>query len=165
MCRAHVLSGTYPSPSYIDPFPSNSISSRIDLNPAKEGENADHPDGENAEHAEETAADGTAADSSQGRHGHRLTGYLNARRMHHASVEERLAALRRVREANQDHATDETSRPSRNRLATRLRERFRIRTRAHGVENTSPGESGTTTPTPTPTPTVPAPAHTAPETT
>ncbi|KAJ5149897.1 hypothetical protein N7448_001475 [Penicillium atrosanguineum] len=132
---------------------------RIDLNPAKEGENAEHPEGENAENAGETAADGTSADAIQGRHGHRLTGYLNARRMHHASVEERLTALRRVREANQDQATDEASRPDRNRLATRLRERFRIRTRAHGVETTSPGESGTTTPT------VPAPAHTAPEST
>ncbi|KAJ5666131.1 uncharacterized protein N7477_008579 [Penicillium maclennaniae] len=150
-------------PECVDPWLMNVSGTcplcRIDLNPAKEGENGEHPEGEIGEHAEETAAEGTAADGSQGRHGHRFTGYLNARRMHHASVEERLVALRRVREANQDQPTDEASRPSRTRLATRLRERFRIRTRAHGVENTSPGESGTTTPT------VPAPAHMAPEST
>ena len=142
-------------------FPhTNPVSSRIDLNPPKEGENGEQQEGENAEHAEETVADGTATaagDAAPGRHGHRLTNYLNVRRMHNASVEERLAALRRVREANQDQAAEEASRPSRNRLTARLRERFRIRTRAHGVESTTPGQSGTSTPT------VPAPAHTAPE--
>lgn len=144
-------------PKNLDHFAILTLSSRIDLNPPKEGENGEQQEGENAEHAEETAGGTiTPADAAQGRHGHRLTNYLNVRRMHSASVEERLAALRRVREANQGQAADEASRPSRNRLTTRLRERFRIRTRAHGVESTSPGESGTSTPT------VPAPAHTAP---
>lgn len=133
------------------PIHLSNLTSRIDLNPRKADENADQ-EGENAEHAEGTA-DGTgtpAADAAQARHSHRLTNYLNARRMRNASVEERLAALRRIREANQGEAASEdvAARPSRSRLTTRLRDRFRIRTRAHG-------ESGTATPT------VPAPAHTA----
>jgi hypothetical protein len=76
--------------------------------------------------------------------------------MRNATVEERLAALRRVREANQGEAPgdDDVTRPSRNRLSTRLRDRFRIRTRAHGVDTTSPVESGAATPT------VPPAAHT-----
>lgn len=99
-----------------------------------------------------------ADNSAQNRHSHRLTNYLNARRMRNASVEERLAALRQVREANQGDAAEEYggARSSRSRLTRRLRERFRIRTRAHGAEGPSPVESGTTTPT------VPAPAHIAP---
>lgn len=77
--------------------------------------------------------------------------------MHNASVEERLAALRQVREANQGDADEPAgARSSRSRLTSRLRERFRIRTRAHGAEGPTPVESGTATPT------VPAPAHVAP---
>lgn len=74
--------------------------------------------------------------------------------MRNATVEERLAALRRVREENQDEAANENN--VRPRLTRRLRDRFRIRTRAHGLE-ASPEASGTSTPT------VPPPAHTAPE--
>lgn len=93
-----------------------------------------------------------ADNGAQNRHSRRLTNYLNARRMRNASVEERLAALRQVREANQGDVADEDegARSSRGRLTRRLRERFRIRTRAHGV---SPVVSGAATPT------VPAPAH------
>lgn len=99
-----------------------------------------------------------ADNGAQNRHSRRLTNYLNARRMRNASVEERLAALRQVREANQGDVADEDggARSSRGRLTRRLRERFRIRTRAHGVEGPSPVGSGTATPT------VPAPAHIAP---
>ena len=77
--------------------------------------------------------------------------------MRNATVEERLAALRHVRETSQGNAAleEEGARPNRNRLTTRLRDRFRIRTRAHGTEASSPEDSGTTTPT-TATPAVPA---------
>ncbi|KAJ5556308.1 hypothetical protein N7513_002160 [Penicillium frequentans] len=134
---------------------------RIDLNPPKTEENAEQ--GESAEHTEETPTEeaGTSTDATTHRHSHhRLTNYLNARRMHNATVEERLAALRHVRAANQGNAADAIPAASRQRLSTRLRERFRIRSRTHGVESLSPGESGATTPTVT-TPTVPAPAHIA----
>lgn len=136
---------------------------RIDLNPHKNEDNGE--EGENAENAEEAPAEGNESPTgevTQSRH-NRLTNYLhghgslNARRMRNATVEERLAALRRVREENQDEAANEgDARPNRSRLTTRLRNRFRIRTRAHGLDS-SPEDSGASTPT------VPPPAHTAPE--
>lgn len=154
-------------PECIDPWLINVSGTcplcRIDLNPNKNEENAE--EGENAENTEETPAEGTAtptAEVTQSRH-NRLTNYLhghgslNARRMRNATVEERLAALRRVREENQDETINENdARPNRSRLTTRLRDRFRIRTRAHGFDS-SPEVSGTSTPT------VPPPAHMAPE--
>ncbi|KAJ5655309.1 hypothetical protein N7507_007259, partial [Penicillium longicatenatum] len=152
-------------PECIDPWLVNVSGTcplcRIDLNPPKTEENAEQD--ENAEHPEETPAEeaGTSTDATTHRHSHhRLTNYLNARRMHNATVEERLAALRHVRAANQGNAADAIPAPNRHRLSTRLRERFRVRSSTHGVESLSPGESGATTPTVT-TPTVPAPAHVA----
>lgn len=89
----------------------------------------------------ETPQDGhgeTVAGGQANRQHRRITSYLqdtlNARRMRDASVEERLAALRRVREANRgEPQTDgvDGARRSR-RLTARFRERFRVRTRAHG---------------------------------
>lgn len=78
--------------------------------------------------------------------------------MHNASVEERIAALRRIREANQDDPVGE--RVGRSRLTRRLRERFRIRTRAHGVDTTPVESAGPSTPTVT----VPASAYIMPTT-
>lgn len=99
--------------------------------------------GEGAE-ATETAAQASNESTADGPHQrshHRLTNYLhgslNARRMRDASVEERLAALRSVREeANQGEqsADNEEQVRRRSRLASRLKERFRIRTRAHGED-------------------------------
>ncbi|KAJ5320204.1 hypothetical protein N7508_000487 [Penicillium antarcticum] len=106
---------------------------RIDLNPPKEETEETEETGERQE-PEPPANQETQAS----RHTHRrLTNYLhgplNARRMRDATVEERLAALRRVREANQDQDQAEpTPEGTRRRLTTRLRDRFRIRTRAHG---------------------------------
>lgn len=76
--------------------------------------------------------------------------------MRNATVEERLDALRRVREANQSETTTDpdASQSNRNRLSTRLRERFRIRTHSHGVDHPSPEASGPVTPT------IPPAAHT-----
>jgi len=65
--------------------------------------------------------------------------------MRNATVEERLATLRHIRETNQ----------SPRRLTTRLRERFRIRTRAHG-EAESEAEASA--------PAAPAPVHMSPST-
>ncbi|KAJ5725657.1 Zinc finger RING-type [Penicillium malachiteum] len=155
-------------PECIDPWLVNVSGTcplcRIDLNPPKEEDNAEH-EGDNAEHNEENAAEEATTptvDATPHRHSHhRLTNYLNARRMRNATVEERLAALRHVREANQDDvANNVASTPNRNRLSMRLRERFRIRTRRHGIETASPGESGMSTPSVVATtPTIPAPAH------
>jgi hypothetical protein len=57
--------------------------------------------------------------------------------LHNASVEERIATLRRLRQEHQGHSPEETGEESQNRrrsLTARLRERFRIRTRQHGAE-------------------------------
>lgn len=81
--------------------------------------------------------------------------------MRDATVEERLAALRRVREANQSvPAPEEGSEGSRRGLTTRLRDRFRIRTRAHGVEAESSADAENAAPSPA----APAPVHLTPST-
>ncbi|KAJ5569811.1 uncharacterized protein N7459_009241 [Penicillium hispanicum] len=158
-------------PECIDPWLVNVSGTcplcRIDLNPpqAEQAEQTEQTEEGARERAEDAAEDGAAstADMTMNRHSRRLSNYLhgplNARRMRHATVEERLAALRHVREASQGEAaaSEDAARPNRSRLTTRLRDRFRIRTRAHGVEGSSPGESGTSTPTVP----VPAPTHTA----
>jgi hypothetical protein len=75
--------------------------------------------------------------------------------MRDATVEERLAALRRVREANQSEPAPEGSHRG---LTTRLRDRFRIRTRAHGAEAETADDNAA------PSPAAPAPVHLTPST-
>ncbi|KAL4749295.1 hypothetical protein BDW72DRAFT_214177 [Aspergillus terricola var. indicus] len=133
-------------PECIDPWLVNVSGTcplcRIDLNPPQAEGETENQDGE-------AGSEGNVATNNQPAeetptHRHRLSSYLtstlNARRMRDASVEERLAALRSVREeANRDAANGDENeqRRRRNRLTTRFRERFRIRTRAHGEESTS----------------------------
>ncbi|KAI1829296.1 hypothetical protein DTO027I6_9817 [Penicillium roqueforti] len=118
---------------------------RIDLNPPQPEnpeqteENADNPGQPFAAGQILTREDARQQTPQQARHTHRrLTNYLhgplNARRMCDATVEERLAALRRVREANQGDSAPEGSHRG---LTTRLRDRFRIRTLAHREAETS----------------------------
>ncbi|KAJ5502316.1 Zinc finger RING-type [Penicillium fimorum] len=140
---------------------------RIDLNPPQPEnpeeteENADQPDQPRPEGAVLTTEEARQQARQQARHTHRrLTNYLhgplNARRMRDATVEERLAALRRVREANQGDSAPEEG-PHRG-LTTRLRDRFRIRTRAHGAEGeTSDADAA-------PSPAAPAAVHLPPST-
>ncbi|CAG8890990.1 unnamed protein product [Penicillium egyptiacum] len=141
---------------------------RIDLNPPQPEnpeqteQNADHPDHPDQPPAEGqilTTEDARQQARQQARHTHRrLTNYLhgplNARRMRDATVEERLAALRRVREANQGDSAPEGSHRG---LTTRLRDRFRIRTRAHGEAETPDDDAA-------PSPAAPAPVHLTPST-
>lgn len=136
-------------PDCIDPWLINVSGTcplcRIDLNPAsaetvEDGETA-HEGGEAGPQTVE------AGDSSQqtnsNRHSRGLAGYLSdIRRARNAPVEERIEALRRLRESHQrqrngdESATAEESQGRRRYLAMRLRERFRIRTRQHGSEPT-----------------------------
>ncbi|KAL2872515.1 uncharacterized protein BJX67DRAFT_10406 [Aspergillus lucknowensis] len=127
-------------PECIDPWLVNVSGTcplcRIDLNPPQpEGEN----ENQQGEEGQETAAEPPAEEAPPHRH-RRLSNYLhgtlNARRMRDASVEERLAALRIVREEANRGQEDETDEQQsrRHRLTARFRERFRIRTRAHGDE-------------------------------
>ncbi|PYH85200.1 hypothetical protein BO82DRAFT_274967 [Aspergillus uvarum CBS 121591] len=141
-------------PECIDPWLVNVSGTcplcRIDLNPAQpDGEEGPDTGDSHAETAPEAASSTPAApegNSHQHRH-RRLSSYLhntlNARRMRDASVEERLAALRSVREeaTRQDSSSDPTEESDEHRrrgsgLTRRLRERFRVRTRAHETEPT-----------------------------
>ncbi|PWY74533.1 hypothetical protein BO94DRAFT_538691, partial [Aspergillus sclerotioniger CBS 115572] len=131
-------------PECIDPWLVNVSGTcplcRIDLNPPQQEGEEEHDLGEG--HPEMTPEGPAEPSAESGHPRHRrlsnyLHGTLNARRMRDASVEERLAALRSVREeASREEATDEADERlrRRSRLTTRLRERFRVRTRAHGDE-------------------------------
>ncbi|KAL6238662.1 hypothetical protein BDW75DRAFT_246757 [Aspergillus navahoensis] len=141
-------------PECIDPWLVNVSGTcplcRIDLNPPQAEGETENQDGE-------AGTEGNAATNNQPveetpTHRHRLSSYLtstlNARRMRDASVEERLAALRSVREeANRDAANGDENEQQcrRSRLTARFRERFRIRTRAHGEESPSTRAAPTST--------------------
>ncbi|KAH8703666.1 hypothetical protein BGW36DRAFT_369731 [Talaromyces proteolyticus] len=142
-------------PECIDPWLINVSGTcplcRIDLHPAAEegASPGDELPQEQREDAtaeptpeESTTANRPGAGSAQHR---RFTTYLSdIRRTRNAPVEERLAALRRYRQTNeqQANATEEVAEETQGRrgLTMRLRERFRIRTRPH--------EPGTATPEP-----------------
>lgn len=136
-------------PDCIDPWLINVSGTcplcRIDLNPAsaetaEDGETA-HEEGEAAPQTVE-AADSSHQTNNSNRHSRGLTGYLSdIRRARNAPVEERIEALRRLRESQRhqdgdESATAEESQGRRRHLAMRLRDRFRIRTRQHGSEPT-----------------------------
>lgn len=139
MFLARVLSGEYSIELLYVIYTFTNFCSRIDLNPPQqEGEEEEQDLGDGQPETAEGAAEATT-ESGHGRHrriSNYLHGTLNARRMRDASVEERLAALRSVREeANREEAADEADEQRmrrRSRLTTRLREKFRVRTRAHG---------------------------------
>ncbi|QDS75441.1 hypothetical protein FKW77_003943 [Venturia effusa] len=79
-------------------------------------------------------ADGTSPPSN--RASRRMSGLwevLNPRRMAHASPEERIEALRRLREHNGRNPTEEQETRRRRRLTARLGETFGVRTRARGT--------------------------------
>ncbi|KAL2834247.1 hypothetical protein BDW59DRAFT_137581 [Aspergillus cavernicola] len=144
-------------PGCIDPWLVNVSGTcplcRIDLNPPKaEGEDEITQEGEpHTEEQQDTTTTNPPANppvEETPTHRHRrlsnyLHGTLNARRMRDASVEERLAALRSVREEATREAEGETDEQQHRRhgLTTRFRERFRIRTRAHGDENANASAS------------------------
>ena len=99
---------------------------------------------EDNEHGETEASpdhsNAPTVDATPNRQHRRISSYLhgplNARRMRDATVEERLAALRSVREAASQSAQNEDAderQHRRSRLTARLRDRFRIRTHTHGL--------------------------------
>ncbi|EAW13845.1 putative RING finger domain protein [Aspergillus clavatus NRRL 1] len=127
-------------PECIDPWLVNVSGTcplcRIDLNPAQAEEDNEHGEAE----ASPDHPNAPTADATPNRQHRRISSYLhgtlNARRMRDATVEERLAALRSVREAASRGAQNEDAderQHRRSRLTARLRDRFRIRTRTHGV--------------------------------
>ncbi|KAI9732595.1 MAG: hypothetical protein M1834_003931 [Cirrosporium novae-zelandiae] len=85
---------------------------------------------------------GEETDSGPGRRRSRLIDIINPTRMHHASAEERLAALRRLRHERRTGEYERGQEPNENvggsplrpssRRTTRLLSRFRVRTRRQG---------------------------------
>lgn len=139
-------------PDCIDPWLINVSGTcplcRIDLNPggstetAEDGE-AGHEEGE-ATLQTVDAIESSPNQNNTNRHSRGLTGYLSdIRGARNAPVEERIEALRRLRESQQQRqqngddaaAAAEDTQGRRRHLAMRLRDRFRIRTRQHGSES------------------------------
>ncbi|CRG91388.1 RING finger protein 126-B [Talaromyces islandicus] len=127
-------------PDCIDPWLINVSGTcplcRIDLNPADESAEQTEQHQQQTS-AEQTPAEPAVEESAPASH-RRLTGYLSdIRRARNAPVEERIAALRQLRQNEQQQGasnasedlTDEAQ--GRRRLTMRLRDRFRIRTRRH----------------------------------
>ncbi|KAL3470164.1 hypothetical protein BJX99DRAFT_56453 [Aspergillus californicus] len=142
-------------PDCIDPWLVNVSGTcplcRIDLNPPKTEGEEETQEGENRpEEQDITAAQQPGEETPTHRHrrlSNLIHGPLNARRMRDASVEERLAALRSVREeANREAEAESGSDEQQNRrhrLTARFRDRFRIRTRAHGDDSNNNASSST----------------------
>lgn len=134
-------------PDCIDPWLINVSGTcplcRIDLNPGASTETAEDDE---AAHEEGTSTpqtlDASHNQTNSNRHSRGLAGYLSdIRRARNAPVEERIEALRRLRESQQEQqqngdetATTEESQGRRRHLTMRLRDRFRIRTRQHGSD-------------------------------
>ncbi|KUL89012.1 hypothetical protein ZTR_06008 [Talaromyces verruculosus] len=108
---------------------------------AEDGETA-HEEGEITSQTAD-AVESSNNQTNSNRHSRGLAGYLSdIRRARNAPVEERIEALRRLRQSHQqqqerngdESATAEESQGRRRHLAMRLRDRFRVRTRQHGSE-------------------------------
>ncbi|KAJ6439677.1 RING finger domain-containingprotein [Purpureocillium lavendulum] len=119
---------------------------RLDLRPnqgnAKEGSAAD-----NESLAPPLALEGEDDHASSSTHGHRLSRLFDINRLRQAPVEERIEALRQMRaqrnehgnEAHETEAGDATDRRHGARLTDKLKDKFRIRTRAQPAERQRDG--------------------------
>ena len=125
------------------------LTSRIDLRPAGERDGEARPSADGTLppplDAEGAEASGLAVPQNH-RASRRLSGFitdiLNPSRMQAASREERIAALRRLREHRNQSVAEEAETRRRRRLTARLGETFGVRTRARG---SSPPASGSAT--------------------
>ncbi|KIW08519.1 uncharacterized protein PV09_01409 [Verruconis gallopava] len=139
-------------PACIDPWLLNVSGTcplcRIDLRPANEQEGEfgrPSVEGPLPPPLEADGPDSSGLHPGSNRASRRLSGFitdiLNPSRMQSASREERIAALRRLREQRAQSGAEEVETRRRRRLTARLGETFGVRTRARG---TSPPASATT---------------------
>lgn len=119
------------SPSFYKAFTlmtANIVKSRLDLRPqsAQDGDNGEGEQGDLA--AQLSHGDGESNDGEAG-HRRRRSRLLDWNMLRHASVDERIRALRQFRE--QRGASENTASEDRagHNLADRLRDKFHIRTR------------------------------------
>lgn len=128
MFQAHVHYGRF-KPSYSKRFfITNAFRSRLDLRPQKSASesrnSAEQPNASDA-NLEGAAQENNGQEARQDRRRSRL---LDWNRLRHASVDERIEALRQIRE--QGRSTDDGTPPNtQQRLTDRLRDKFHIRTR------------------------------------
>lgn len=123
-------------PACIDPWLVNVSGTcplcRLDLRPqASAGSNSlEVPRTSSAAEGETTVADGTEQqDARQDRRRSRL---LDWNRLRHAPVDERIQALRQIREEGRSNTEDTPPNTQHAKLTDRLREKFHIRTRTQG---------------------------------
>lgn len=108
-------------------------SSRLDLRPGHTS--FDEFSEPNDSLAPPLALEGEDTDSTHAPHGNRLTRLFDVNRLRQAPVEERIEALRQMRAHAQSQETDAqettaTDRPQAAKLTDKLKDKFRIRTRA-----------------------------------
>ena len=88
---------------------------------------------EGSEHGADNGAEAESYNASSNHQRRRVSRFLDLNRLRHAPPDERIAALRRLREQSQrdGEGVEDVEEPSRRaRLTGRLRDTFRIRTRA-----------------------------------
>lgn len=115
------------------------LSSRLDLRPPEERDDSN----DDASMPPPLEIEGVHDDAQSTSQRRRMSRFLDLARLRHASAEERIQALRQYRhsEAQTQESTgsqdgsDRSDRSRRAKLADKLRDKFRIRTRAQ-----SPGE-------------------------
>ena len=120
-----------------DPF-----HSRYDLRPGKGHEGQNEATGDTSALPPPLALEGAENDAPLASHRNRLSRIFDINRLREGTVEEQIDALRQMRaETNEaerqqtTEAVDGESRGQSARFATKLKERFRIRTRAQSGED------------------------------
>ncbi|KAI0011720.1 hypothetical protein F4779DRAFT_571859 [Xylariaceae sp. FL0662B] len=107
---------------------------RLDLHPHEDDETSnevEQQDPAGHDHLAPLPEDTTSTDAT---HGRRRSRFLDWNRLRHASVDERIQALRQYRQSNQGETGPGGSNDDHNhhvKLSDRLREKFHIRTRSH----------------------------------
>lgn len=105
------------------------FTSRLDLRPEHDG--AEHTGGDNTDAPPLGAEVNEAGDPSNS--SRRRSRFFDLARLRHATVEERIEALRRIRLSEQrsgSSASNDEESQGRAKLSDRLRDRFHVRTRA-----------------------------------
>ncbi|KAK7397840.1 hypothetical protein QQX98_012788 [Neonectria punicea] len=130
-------------PACIDPWLVNVSGTcplcRFDLNPEKAAATQGSTSDDTSALPPPLALEGVENDASHMSHRNRASRIFDVNRLRQAPVEERMEALRRLRaeadEAERQVLPDGESRGQSARFAAKLKERFRIRTRAQAPEN------------------------------
>ncbi|KND94299.1 Protein goliath [Tolypocladium ophioglossoides CBS 100239] len=110
---------------------------RLDLRPGQGSTNSGLTARDNESIAPPLTLEGEDGHAHSGSHGHRHSRPLDINRLRQASVEERMEALRQMRAQANEHDSregDGVERPHGARLTDKLKDKFRIRTRAQPAE-------------------------------